>query len=605
MNQPPKGIQDLIYSLEEGAGKVWLSRALFVLIATFLGAVFHLTEFRNLHAPEAMDAAQLGRNLSENKGFTTQFIRPASLYLLQKQAVKQGGSERGILRNPHPDLANPPVYPLLLAGWMKLLPFKHMIMEQAGEGGFERHQPDVFISYLNLGFFALLLLQVFVFAKKLFDDRIAGISVAILFGCDVLWRFTYSGLSTVLLLNVVLLLMRLLVALESGDRDSEPRSLGKTLLLVLSIGALVGVGCLTRYSFGWFILPVGLFVALCGGARRWILTPAAFLAFAAVIAPWLYRNYSLCGQPFGVATYTIAEETGAFTGTRLLRSQHPDMSGLSFDDIRRKLVVNSTDLLQNELSRLGGSWVSAFFLVGLLVPYHNRALQRVRWFLIAALATAIAIQALGRTWLSSATPTINSENQLILLLPLLVIYGVSLFQMLLDRLELPVTQLRSIIVGVFTIAASLPFLFMLLPPRTPAIVYPPYRPDLIQVFSFYLKPNELMMTDMPWATAWYGQRDSIWNTARVQDPKGDDFFTINDFQRTISAVYITPISADAPLRPAFLRDPDFAWGRFYMDALLLQRMPDGFPLKNMYGGGMVEAGHFFLTDWPRWLKRDR
>jgi hypothetical protein len=599
MNRPPKGIQDLIYSLEEGGGKVWMARTLFVLIAVFLGACYHLRDFRNLSTPEAMDTAQLARNLSENKGYTTQFIRPASLFLLQKQAAKHGQSEQGLLRNPHPDLANPPVYPFILAGWMKALPFKHKIMEQGGEGGFERHQPDVLISYLNLGFFALLLFQVFLFAKKLFDVRVASLSVAILFGCDILWRFTYSGLSTVLLLNLFLLLIRGLMSLEAGDRLDQPRGLFKSMFLALLLGALVGIGCMTRYSFGWFILPVSVFVLIWGGTRRWLLAPATLLAFAIVIAPWLYRNYSISGQPFGVATYTIAEETSAYTGTRLLRSLHPDLSGLTFDEIRRKFVIQTSDLLQNDLSRLGGSWVSGFFFVGLLVPFNNRALQRMRWFLIAAIATAVAIQALGRTWLSTLSPTINSENQLVLLLPLLVIYSVSLFHMLLDRLEFPVPQIRSILVGVFTVVASLPFIFTILQ-RTPAIVYPPYRPDLIQLFSFYLKPNEMLMTDMPWATAWYGNRDSIWITARVQDPKGDDFFSINDLQRPIAAIYITPVSADAPLRPAFLRDPDFAWGRFYMDALLLGRMPDGFPLKNQYGGGMIEAGHFFLTDWKRW-----
>lgn len=90
MNQPPKGIQDYIYLLEEGAGKVWLRRFLFILIAAFLGTVYHLTEFKNLNAPEAMDAAQVGRNVAEGKGFTTQFIRPAAVFLLEKHAAKKG-----------------------------------------------------------------------------------------------------------------------------------------------------------------------------------------------------------------------------------------------------------------------------------------------------------------------------------------------------------------------------------------------------------------------------------------------------------------------------------------------------------------------------------
>ena len=98
MNQPPKGIQDLVYSLEEGAGKKWLSRFVLLMVILFLATVYHLTEFRNMSAPEAMDSAQLARNVAEGRGFTTQYIRPASLYLVQKHAIQHGGDGRKILR---------------------------------------------------------------------------------------------------------------------------------------------------------------------------------------------------------------------------------------------------------------------------------------------------------------------------------------------------------------------------------------------------------------------------------------------------------------------------------------------------------------------------
>lgn len=603
MSQPPTGIQEWIYSLEEGGGRIWLTRFLVVLIAVFLGTVYHLTEFRNLNAPEAMDTAQIARNLSEKKGFTTQFIRPASLHLIQKRVMNRGQDGRGILRQPHPDLANPPVYPLLLAGWMKVAPFKFTIMEQTSDGGFERHQPDVLIGYFNLGIFCLLLLQIFLLARHLFDPWIAGLSVVIVYGSEILWRFVYSGLSTVFLMSLFLFVIQVLAALDSGERSQTPRSLSKSLLLALVLGGLLGIGCMTRYAFGWLVIPVSLFVLVSVGARRWLLTPAVGLAFVIVITPWLWRNYSLCGQPFGVATYAVVEETAQFTGTRLLRSQSPDMSRVTLDDVRRKVVLNVAEIAQDELSRLGGSWVSGFFLVGLLVPFNNRSLQRLRWFLVMAIGTLIIAQALGRTWLSTFSPVINSENLLAILFPMVVVYGVSLFYLLLERLEFPMIELKAVMVGAFALVAALPLILKLLPPRMPAMVYPPYRPDFIQAFTSFLNPDELMMTDMPWATAWYGQRDSVWTSNRVVDEKGDDFFNINDNQRTIKAIYISPISADSPMRSSFIRDPDFAWGRFYMDALLLQQMPNGFPLKYMMPGGLLEAGHFFLTDWPRWTRK--
>jgi hypothetical protein len=91
--------------------------------------------YRNLATPEAMDAAQLARNISEGKGYTTLFIRPLSLYLVQKHNAGGMRRPRSPARNPrfranqtaHPDLANPPVYPVVLAGLMKVLPFQYAV----------------------------------------------------------------------------------------------------------------------------------------------------------------------------------------------------------------------------------------------------------------------------------------------------------------------------------------------------------------------------------------------------------------------------------------------------------------------------------------------
>ena len=66
-----------------------------------------------------MDAAQVARHLAEGKGYTTDFIRPFSVYLMQKHnhALHAGEIQTtnavdfAELNGPHPDLANPPVYP--------------------------------------------------------------------------------------------------------------------------------------------------------------------------------------------------------------------------------------------------------------------------------------------------------------------------------------------------------------------------------------------------------------------------------------------------------------------------------------------------------------
>ena len=104
----------------------------------------------------------------------------------------------------------------------------------------------------------------------------------------------------------------------------------------------------------------------------------------------------------------------------------------------------------------------------------------MRYFLLMCLAVFIVVQALGQTQLSEESPEINSENLLVLLAPLVFIYGVSLFLILLDQMALPLRELRYVVKTVFVGLCCAPMIFTLLPPRTMPVVYPPYYPPDIQ-----------------------------------------------------------------------------------------------------------------------------
>lgn len=604
MNQPPKGIQDLVYSLEEGSAR-HLPRYFFVLLLSiFIGTVYHLTEFKNFGTAEAMDTAQLARNLAQGRGYTTRFIRPLSLHLLQQQKAAAKLDETQVLKQAtHPDLANAPLYPLLLAGWMKVLPFNFKIPDARQESNFTRYQPDVLISYLNLALFLVAVGQVYFLGRKLFDPSVAAVAAAVVFGTELLWRFTYSGLSTNLLIVLLLGLAQVLVAIEQGvHRTENPAKFSRLLLFAIGAGIFTGLLCLTRYSVGILLLPVLGFLLLWGGPRRWILAPVTAMTFALIVMPWLARNHQLCGHWFGTAGYAMHQGTPWFSDTRLERSQNPDMTKVEIGDLRRKMTLNATQLVNEELPRLAGGYVTALFLVGLLIPFHSSALQRVRWLIVASIVVLLFAQALGRTHLTEDSQTVNSENLLVLVAPLVILFGVSLFFLLLDRVEFLVPQLRQITISGFILGVCLPLFFTLLPPRTHPLSWPPYHPLLIQQFSGWMAQEDLMMSDMPWAVAWYGQRECLWLTLRVKHDYVEDFYNVHDHLRPVRAIYLTPITADERWRPTFLNvdDPNTAWNRFYMDSLLRNNIPTGFPLRHALGGGYMSSGQFFLTDMPRW-----
>src|SRR5215471_15841912 len=164
-------LQAFIYHLEEGIGKYWGRVAAAVLALLLIALAYNWFCFRNMATQEAMDCAQIARNISEGNGFSTRFIRPLSIRLLQERAsadrTSSGALESGDparLRTMHPDISNAPLYPMLLAGLMKILPFDFQIdldhrfwsttasgqsmdFESASSSRvFRRYQPDFLIS---------------------------------------------------------------------------------------------------------------------------------------------------------------------------------------------------------------------------------------------------------------------------------------------------------------------------------------------------------------------------------------------------------------------------------------------------------------------------
>ena len=123
----PVGLQEWIHKLEEGAGVKYIRLGLFFLALLGLAALWHIREAKNFSSMDAMDSAQLARNIAEGRGYTTLFIRPISIAVL---AEHRGRMSPELLTQPHPDLANPPAYPALLAAVLKLAPTQWEITEQ-------------------------------------------------------------------------------------------------------------------------------------------------------------------------------------------------------------------------------------------------------------------------------------------------------------------------------------------------------------------------------------------------------------------------------------------------------------------------------------------
>jgi hypothetical protein len=606
-------IQDWVHRFEEKGGRGM--RMLFVVVLVGVVLIcYNWRAFRNMNNQEAMDAAQVARNLATGHGFTTDFIRPFSIHLVkvhnQGRLTSTNADVRpdyAQIKGLHPDLANPPVYPLVLAGAMKVLPFNYAVNlndpfwskpafrpTPERPRDFWRFQPDFLIALLNQTILIVIAVLTFFLARRLFDSAVAWMSFAFVIGCEVLWHFSVTGLATMLLMLIFLGLIWCLVWIESEERDPVWSHRAQTWL-ALAIGGLLGVGTLTRYSFGWLVIPVLVYLGIFCVLRRWWIISLVFGVFLLVLTPWIWRNIHVSGTPFGTAGFALVEGTFALSENRLQRALEPDFRSVGLMPLIYKLLGNTREIVSDTLPRLGGSWVSALFLAGLLLSYRSLALRRLRYFLLATLLTFVIAQALGKTQLSVDAPDFNSENLLVLLVPVVFIYGAGLFFQLLEQMNLKLRELRYIVIGLFAIIMNLPMAFALISPQVRPVNYPPYYPPAIQDVAQYLRPNELMTSDIPWAVAWYGNRQCLWLPRNA----AEQFYAFHDYLKPIRCLYLTPLTTDSRILTDWVRAGlDRSWPIFILESLIRNRTPEKFPLRYAQPGYFPEQ--LILWDYKRW-----
>ncbi len=584
-------LQEWIHRLEEGGGAKYVRWLATVIGFAMLVLVYNALCFRNFTSPETMDMAQLGRNIARGEGFTTHCIRPFSIGLTSAARADKSP----LLKEGHRDISNPPVYPLVLAGLLAATPDAGNLLAVKGFG---IHRPNLYIVLLNQVLFGLGALLVFRLALKWFDRPVAWMSAVLFLFTELYWRFTMSGLSTILLMDLMLVLVGLLSRFEQRAREAAPAK--SVLLTALAIGVVLGLAMLTRYSLGWILVPVLLFVAVCGAQFRWRAAAVVFVAFVVITTPWIVRNVLASGLPFGTATYAVVEATPAFAADTMARALEPSLSGLPgaswmlFVSVLHKGMGGVREIIVSDLPRLGGNWLWGFFLAGLLVRFQGVNLNRLRWFVVGVLLFLIPVQAFARTHLAAESPEINSENLLVLFSPLVLMFGVALFFVLFESLDMPSRAWRVSALTGFGVLISLPLALAFLPPR-PQVNAAPYYPPRIQQIAAYLEPRELWMSDIPWAVAWYGERQCVWTT--LNSTKA--YFALNDFHKTVDGLYLSTRTCDAKFISNWWGGPERGWAELFLHTFVLRQVPRGFPLRHS-PEGLSMLGELLLTDRDRW-----
>ena len=565
-------IQDIVYNVDVGIGLRLIKIGLYLLFILGIMVLYTATQFRGLREAEAMDQAQVARNLMSGQGFSTKDIRPASMWYL----IEHGPKHPYMRGRPHPDIVNAPLYPAVLAAAFRAL--QGYFSSEATSTIYLPEQRVI----MPLGHLCTLLAGalVFILARRLFDPRVALMGVTLYFLSDSVWSMSISGLG--IPLATVLVLLSVLLAVIAVQAREANRPLLRWLTPFVLSALFCGLAFLTRYGLAVFAPALAVFILwsfpLTG--RRWA---AIYLAIVALVAaPWLVRNVQVSGGLLGLAPYTALNGADPVLENEFERTLAPEMKVDSVAHaLQVKLFTGLDRLYRGPLRSPGDGILGALFLTTFLFRFARDPVHRLRW--------CLAIALLG-LWFLGALYGDGTARLLHVIWPFALLYGLAFFHILLERMKLTLPILRVAVVGTIGLLTAMPLVFRLLPPRV-GTPYPPYFPPYITHVCRMLKPDELLCTDMPWATAWYGDRSSLLLPLTI-----NDFYTINDYTKRVSGLYFTTLTRDRAYVRTLMTGSLRTWfpileGRIPNDFPLTQ----GFPLNNM--------DQLFLTDRPRWEEK--
>ena len=572
------GMQNLVYQMDAGAGRKVIQAVLFALFAFAMGALYTFTNFQGLKDARAMEEAQLARNLAREGRLTTQCVRPLSMGRAAERSPEGSASVQA-----HPDLLHPPLWPAVLAG-----AFRMGGIPKPGVATTELvYRWDYVPVAANHLFTALSSLLVWLIGRKLFDRRVGALSAGAFLISDLVWRQSLLGADLALagffVLGAVYAALWAAELPAGGGATPEQGPVWRWLAPLALASALTAAAFLTRYAAGSVALAVFLYLGVSRRSHPWA-KGCLYVALAALLAaPWMARNAALAGNPFGLVFHEMLSDTYLFPGDALARSLRPEMpdAGAALYAVQIKMVANLRAFFAEGFGFGGAGVLLGLFGAMFFHRFVRPSSRALRWCLVPAAGLLIlAASAFGK----------DSLRALAFFWPLAIPYGWAFFLVLLDRLQFEMRVFAAAALSAVMFLTGLPLLLNVLPPRT-GMPYPPYYHRYIGWISTMLEPGECMVTDIPWAMAWYGGKTSILLPKDI-----DGFFEIDAKHQKIAMAYFTMVTRDKPWVRG-LSDPsapEYSWYQVFAAG----KVPVNFPLTQ--GRFVAGSDQLILADRPRW-----
>lgn len=526
-------------------------RVLFFVLLIGISLLYLIVMFRGLDSPQGMEQAQIGRELARGEGFSSKMLRPIAIW---QNAEVNGGTAN--LEQACRDTYHAPLHPFLLAAVMK-------VFAQSGDmkqWRMDDKDPVFGLDRIVAGTCVICLLMAigvnYLLICRIFDAKIGGTTALLMLLCELCWSFSQAGLPQMFML--LLFSCATYFAYRAVENTQEGRV---ALLPALLAGAFFGLLALTHWLAIWIILGFALYAGFFLRPRG--AAGLAALIFVLLLSAYpLIKNNEYSGTPGGTAMYAVFNglaggEDWVMRTYDIGEAQIP-LTGLPLK-ITRNLLLQADDLYQN----LGSIVAAPLFFLALLHPFKRRSIASFRWCLLLMWVFG----AIGMSIFGLSGSAVDPNQLHILFAPLFAAYGLALVAILWSRLKLPaeVPQLRNAHFIVIVLLSAGPLLLDIpsqirsgLQDGVKQPHFPPYHPASLNLgLAKQTLEKEIVVSDQPWAVAWYADRRSIWLPRKIEDFEVFEALA-RDQGCPIAGLLITPYSSSMPMLRAWQEYEDFA-----------------------------------------------
>lgn len=549
-------LQDWVYNVEAGPGRVWLVRVSLFLLVVGLSAFISLREFNGLRTFEAMDLAQQARQLAEGKGFTTLCIRPLALW----QVRANSGTEPPSV-SAFPETLTPPLLPATLGGLFKVgLLAKRLQFDLSPEEirGFRIYPPDIVFLAMQLVLVVGSTFLIYLWAHQQFDIGTGLLAAVFFFVASPIWSKAIEGGSTIF--AVFCYALAGLLFSTGTIRQEENGNSGKIWFFLA--GLALGAAMLIQVVHFWVALVAVVLACLVLRSARTAFVLGLAVSFA-FFAGWLFRLYLITKNPVGLNWAFFLADSPHFPGEMIWRTYSFDINKT---DVWRRLggslLRGFADLLSRGPGLIGSSVAGTLALVGLLHGFRRLSAKAGRdlWSGVAGVLILVTafVQRSGDE---------DGHPILMVLLPAACVYGAAYLRVIIERWKLHLELLGQLFAIVVALGASGPLLARIILPEPPPFAYPPTYPPIFLLMRSWFEPGELQASDLPAAEAWYAEQPTLWLPSTRED-----FLKIHDRVAPVFSILLTPKSSDARMYSQMLAEKS-EW-KEWADLIRRQKPPD-------------------------------